>query len=79
MQNEKEIFDYSKLKGRIIEKFGTQTAFLNNINMSEVTFIKSIKGERAFNQNEIVNIMNLLDLELSDIVSYFFTNKVRKT
>ena len=35
-------FDYSKLKGKIVEKYGSQTKFVEQISMSEVTFIKKI-------------------------------------
>ena len=72
---DKKIFDYSKLKGKIIEKYGTQTNFLDNLGMSEVTFIRSIKCERYFNQCEILEIANLLDINYTDIDVYFFSSK----
>lgn len=31
-------FDYSKLRGRIIEKYGSQTAFVKSFGTSENTF-----------------------------------------
>ena len=37
-------YDYSKLKGRITEKFGTQSEFLKAITMSEPTLIKKLNG-----------------------------------
>lgn len=64
-------FNYSKLKGRIVEKFGSQASFIDNISMSEVTFIKKIKNG-YFNQKEIDEIINVLDLTVDDIPYYFF-------
>lgn len=64
-------FDYSKLKGRIVEKFGNQVSFVDKISMSEVTFIKKIKNG-YFNQKEIDEIIKVLDLTVDDIPFYFF-------
>lgn len=64
-------FDYSKLKGRIVEKFGNQVSFVDKISMSEVTFIKKIKNG-YFNQKEIDEIIKVLDLTVNDIPFYFF-------
>lgn len=70
---ERKIFNYSKLKGKIIEKYGTQTNFLDSMGMSETTFIKSIKCERYFDQGEMLEIADLLDINYSDIDIYFFS------
>lgn len=64
-------FNYSKLKGRIVEKFGSQASFIDKLSMSEVTFIKKIKNG-YFNQKEIAEIINALDLTVNDIPYYFF-------
>lgn len=75
MENENKEFDYSKLKGKIIEKFGTQTNFLELLDMSEVTFIKTMKCDRFFNQCEIMRIINLLNIDKKNISDYFFCTK----
>lgn len=70
--DEKITFNYSKLKGRIIEMYGTQTDFIDNISISEVTFIKKIK-KGYFTQQEIEEIMLKLDVPLTEVYAYFFT------
>lgn len=75
MSDEKKCFDYSKLKGRIIEIYGTQSNFLTYLNMTEVTFIKTMKNIRYFNQNEIMDVLKLLGLNVEDIGEYFFSRK----
>lgn len=70
--NEALKFNYSRLKGRIVEKFGSQALFIDKISMAEVTFIKKIKNG-YFNQKEIDEIINVLDLTVDDIPYYFFT------
>ena len=77
MQNEP--YNYSKLKGKIIEMFGTQSSFLENISMSNTTFIKKMNNEGYFRQPEIEEIITLLKLSKDDIVNYFFVKKVRKS
>lgn len=69
--NETLKFNYSKLKGRIVEKYGNQISFIDKISMSEVTFIKKTKTG-FFNQKEIEEIISVLDLTINDIPYYFF-------
>lgn len=71
-------FDYSKLKGKIVEKYGSQTKFVEQISMSEVTFIKKIKSG-YFTQDEIKEILFVLNIPIEEVYIYFFTIKVRKT
>lgn len=71
----RKVFNYSKLKGKMIEKYGSQINFLNNLSMSEATFIKSTKCERYFDQGEILEIADLLEIEHSDIDDYFFSTQ----
>ena len=74
---ENPIFDYSKLKGKIIEKYGTQKEFINTIHMSEPTFINKINNGSYFKQDEIITIMSSLELSL-EYVKEFFYDKVIK-
>lgn len=71
------LFDYSKLKGKIIEKFGTQINFVNNISMTEPTFIKKINGNSYFTQKEICEILNVLQVEIDgySVYNYFYCIK----
>ncbi|MEY8282897.1 DUF739 family protein [Lachnospiraceae bacterium 50-23] len=70
-------FDYSKLCGRIREKFGTQAEFSRVMNMSERTLSLKLSGKRAWTQPDIGKAIKCLDLSESDIPVYFFKRKVQ--
>ena len=70
-------FNYSKLKGRIVEIFGSQTKFAKAMNMSERTLSLKISGKVSWKQREIVEAISLLGLEKDDIQEYFFTIEVQ--
>ena len=68
-------FNYSKLRGRIVEIFGSQTEFSKAIKISERSLSLKMKGKVSWKQSEIVKAINLLGLEKNDIAEYFFTIK----
>lgn len=72
------MFDYSKLRGRIIEIFKTQQEFAKQMNCSERTLSNKLNGNIEWKQGEIVKAMELLKLSIKDISVYFFTYKVQK-
>lgn len=69
-------FDYSKLRGRIIEKFGSQTAFVRKFGVSENTFSQKMNNKVRFTTNDIAKISDMLDISQELIGDYFFTEKV---
>lgn len=71
------MFNYDKLKGRIVEKFGTQMAFSKALGVSERTLSLKLNNRIFFTQDEISKCSNLLDISMSDIQDYFFTQKVQ--
>lgn len=68
-------FDYSKLRGRIVEKYGTQIAFSKAMGVSERTLSLKLNGKIYFSQDEIVSISRLLDIPRDELQLYFFTRK----
>jgi len=70
------LFDYSKLKGRITEKCGTQKAFAELLGITEGTLTSKLKGRTYFTQEEIFLASNILDLEPGSKTLYFFTKTV---
>ncbi len=70
-------FNYNKLKGRIIEIWGSQKAFAHAMGMSEKTTSNKLSGKIAWNQEEICLSLEVLDLSVNDIPDYFFTTKVQ--
>lgn len=70
-------FDYSKLKGRIVEKYQTQQAFAKVIGLSERSLSLKLNNKKAWKQPEICRAINLLGLSNDDINEYFFKEKVK--
>lgn len=75
---EKLFFDYSKLAGKIREKFGTQKEFAKELGISEGTLSLKMTNYTYFSQAEIRKAMQLLDLDPGFVTDYFFTPKVEK-
>lgn len=71
------MFDYSKLRGRIIEKYGSQSKFAKHMGCSERTMSLKMHGKVEWKQSEIHKAVTLLDLQDQDICPYFFTLKVQ--
>lgn len=69
--------DFSKLRGRITEKFGTEIRFATAIGMSARTLSTKLNGLREFKPSEIMKALEKLELTVDDIGPYFFTLKVQ--
>ncbi|WP_288638877.1 DUF739 family protein [uncultured Lentilactobacillus sp.] len=65
-------FNYSKLLGRIVERYGTQYNFAQAMGMSEHSLSGKLNNKVPWKTTEIVKMTELLDLKTSDIPSYFF-------
>ena len=76
-ESQKLVYDFSKLIGRIRDKFGKQEAFARALGTSERSLSLKLNGERYFKPDEISRSIDLLDLSLVDIPEYFFTVKVQ--
>ncbi len=70
-------FDYNKLRGRIVEKFGTQSVFAKKMGVSERTLSLKLNGKVFFTQDEIVSASRFLEIPESEIQVYFFTQQVQ--
>ena len=69
---EKEVeFDYSKLLGRIKEKFGTQDNLASKTTMSTTTLNYKLNNKIEWKQKEILEVALLLDIALIEIPEYF--------
>lgn len=69
-------FDYSKLTGRIIEKFGTRKAFAEFINVSEQSVSQRLNGARGFTQEDVETWSSALGIPKAEYHLYYFTLKV---
>lgn len=70
-------FDYSKLRGLIIEKYGSQSALAAEIPISENQLSAYMTGNKRFTTKVMDRISVLLEIAPADIGTYFFTPKVR--
>lgn len=71
------VMDYSKLIGRIIEKFGTRTAFAKAMGLKVEALSRRLNHGKSFETEEYIKACELLDIPPKEIYIYFFTPKLR--
>lgn len=69
---------YAKLRGRIVEKFGSQRAFAAEVGQSEQTVTKKMNDPEGFTQADMLKWCSLLDIEIEEIPEYFFAHHLSK-
>lgn len=69
-------FNYLKLKGRIIEKYGSQLEFSKAMGISENTLSLKLNNKVRFTSDDIIKIADLLEIDKNDVGLYFFTQIV---
>lgn len=62
---------FAKLKGRIKEKFGTQQAFAEAMEISTVTISMKLNGKIEWKSDEIAKASELLEIPLEEVGIYF--------
>lgn len=67
------MYNTSKLKGRIIEKFGSQTAFATAVNRPKAYISQYMNGKVSLDQRTIDEWSKVLEIPGKDICAYFFT------
>ena len=63
---------HAKLRGRIVEKYGSLQAFGKTTGVSMTSIYNKINGKTFFTRDEVLKWCKLLDLEIADIGTYFF-------
>lgn len=66
-------YTYNKLRGRIVELYGTQGNFARKIGVSENSISKKLTCKTEFSQKEIMQWSILLNVEKDEYGEYFFT------
>lgn len=66
-------YTYNKLRGRIIEKYGTQEEFARKVGISKNSLSLKMNGKTGFSQADVDRWSDLLDIETREIGLYFFT------
>lgn len=74
------LFDYSKLKGRIAEKFKSRKALADSIGMTTTALSNRLNGKVSFKPEEIMAICapDCLDIAPEEVHVYFFALEVLK-
>ncbi|PXV88377.1 uncharacterized protein DUF739 [Lachnotalea glycerini] len=70
-------YNYNKLRGKIVEKYGTQGKFAAELGVSERTLSLKLNGAIYFKQDEITKASNLLGISDNEIMLYFFNQEVQ--
>lgn len=68
----RNIYDYSKLLGKIKENSLTQDMLAAKIGISSASMNLKLCNKNAFKQDEILAICNVLDISSKEIPAYFF-------
>lgn len=72
-------YDYSKLRGLIREKLGTEREFARRIGRS-IGYVSGVLNNlNQFSQTDIEKAIKILEIDPYDISLYFFTLKVCKS
>lgn len=71
-------FNYSKLKGRIIEKFGKQENFAKAFGVSTATISNKLNNKTYWDNPEIAKVIELLEISPDEINDYFFNYEVQE-
>ena len=69
-------FNFEMLLDKILEEFGSQYAFAYSLGLSERTVSLKLNGKVHWKDVEIYKIVEMLGLDKSEIVDYFFTPQV---
>ena len=72
------VLDYSKLRGRIVEKFGSVRAFSQELNVQQEGISHRLHNGKCLSHKSIMKWAQVLDISQERIGIYFFTVKVPK-
>lgn len=70
-------FDYSRLRGRIIEKFGSYTAFASATGQKKSNLSSKLSNKVRISTEEMLawSTPDKLDIHSADLYAYFLTPK----
>lgn len=65
-------YSYDKLRGRIVERYGSQEKYAEVLGISANSLSKKMTGKTGFSQKDIVLWSELLEISKSEYGEYFF-------
>ncbi len=67
---------YAKLRGRIVEVYGSQAKFADVLGVSQQIITAKLNGSSQFTQQNIISWANALGIDADNIGAYFFADKL---
>lgn len=64
--------EYNKLRGRIVEKYGTMSNFAEKIDSSRQTVSQKLSGKSEFSRDDIQRYAAMLEIPKDEIGVFFF-------
>lgn len=71
------VWDFSKLIGLIIAKFGSRTKFCKELKRNPEWLSRRLNNQTQFDADDMIKIAEILGIDPEDISLYFLTPKVR--
>lgn len=68
--------DFSKLKGLIYEKYGSQAAFCEALDKPADWLSRRLNNKVQFDSNDMIAVIDCLGIDPKDINTYFLTPNV---
>lgn len=68
-------YDYSRLRGRIIEKYETVEKFAHAVGRTRAAVSRKLNNRTYFTQNEIRLFAEKLEIQPDEIGEFFFVRK----
>lgn len=75
VKNNKRVFDFSELLGKITAKYGSQSAFAKAMGMKENVLSGRLSCKTYFSPDEVLQACELLEIPLQDIPFFFYALK----
>lgn len=72
-------FEYKKLRGRIIEKYGSLQRFAEELDISYVAVSKKMNGKTGFSQKDMIIWCEKLDIDINDAPLFFLNTGCKCT
>ena len=72
------MYDYSKLRGRIVEKCGTISNLSDRLGTSIVIVSNKLNNKSGFSREDMEKWAEILEIPGDEFHAYFFTRKVQQ-
>jgi transcriptional regulator with XRE-family HTH domain len=71
------MYNYSKLRGRIVEIVGSQTKFAQKLGISTGSLSMKLNNKVEFSLNDVNKAMKILSIPEEEMSKYFFDTSVQ--